>query len=245
MEVAIKHEKEEADWEIYNFEHSGIGDSWLIGTNTATDANAFIKGVSACPIELRVPEKLTDQSGATKYVEVIGQMAYYRCGRDNYNGKTKTVIITPQVKIIKDRGFAAMWDTTSFIIEAGSKLQTIESHGLEYMGRNFQSIKETLILPSTLSSVYVDGIHQCNLFNIIIYCGSTFLSNSSSLVTSDFQCTVKVSNEYPQDKTIFGFTPERDSYEEVAIFCPVIITETTETTSASTLHVVFFVWLFI
>ena len=40
-----KREKEVHQTEKYNFKESGIGDSWLIGDDTGSDANAYVKGM--------------------------------------------------------------------------------------------------------------------------------------------------------------------------------------------------------
>lgn len=112
-----------------------------------------------------------------------------------------------------------MHDLLAFTIEAGSKLETIEEHGLNYIGVNTAQTSgkrtATLIIPSTLSSVYSDEINQCNLFNSIIYCGFHHLTNESALESSGLpETVVKVTCRYPSDINIFGQSPSRNSQSE-------------------------------
>ena len=71
-----RREKGVSDKEKYNFKDSGIGDSWLIGTDTTSYANAYVNGMSGCELNLIIPHELTDESGKTKKVEVIGHYAF-------------------------------------------------------------------------------------------------------------------------------------------------------------------------
>lgn len=69
-------------------------------------------------------------------------------------------------------------------------------------------LRGTLVLLSTLSSVAVNGIWRCNLFNVIIYCGSHYLSKSCELEYGvSVEIDVKVTNQYPANTDIFGRSP--------------------------------------
>lgn len=216
---------------VYNFKESGIGNNWLIGTDvdsidTSNFANAFKNGVSACPENLTIPRTLTSVSGETKAVAAIGQWAFYRCGDKSYKGSTRRVTVTRQVMVIKYAGLGRMDAVESFVIEAGSRLETIEQAGLHWIGAdigvNDESKRGTLILPSTLFNVSQHGIHYCNLFKAIIYCGSNPLTNPSDLENDISDTLVKVTNQYPAETLIFGRSPDTNSPGEVQNICDLI-----------------------
>lgn len=219
---------------VYNFKASGIGDSYLIGTDyyetdQQTWANALVGGLAACPEVLNIPGELTDKNGMRKPVEIIGMGAFSACGNyDRWNGKTKRLKVPRQVKIIKEKGLAGLNDLESFEIEAGSQLEIIEEEGMTYIGsRTGQSDgKRTgiLILPSTLYSVYGFGIWNCNLFHTVIYCGSHVLSNSTTLEWSVKKDTVvKVKDIYPSGKKIFNrLTPDRSNPIATDVTCSIM-----------------------
>lgn len=209
---------------VYNIKDSRIGDSWLLGkdyfdnSNSATYANAYVNGMSACTENIITPSTLTDKSGKTKLVEIIGQGAYAWCS-DYNRGKAKGIKVSKHVKIIKERAFAGMHTLESFEFEAGSVLETIEEHGLSAIGYSTgQSLGKrnaTLILPYTLSSVHIDGILNCNIFHTVIYCGSHFLSNYSKLEDGvSPNTTVMVTSRYPKGQKIFERSPNRNSQTE-------------------------------
>ena len=81
-----RREKGVSDKGKYNFKDSGIGDSWLIGTDTTSYPNAYVNGINGCEETLEIPHELTDESGKTKKVEVIGQYAFNLCGDKDSNG---------------------------------------------------------------------------------------------------------------------------------------------------------------
>lgn len=207
---------------VYNIKPSGIGDSWLIGTDPSSFAesnyaNAFKNGVPACPIDLIIPSTLTDEQGQTKKVEVIGRYAFYRCGCYQnclIKGKTKKLTLTKQVKVIKANGVAYMDDVEEFVIEEGSVLEKIEYFGLQAIGYwpgQTESNRGILILPPTLTSVDKDGIYRCNLFHTIIYGGSHPLTNSCELERDAKAVKLKVASWYPSGQKIIGHTPDRSS----------------------------------
>lgn len=210
----------------YNIKDSGSEESLLIGTdvydkgNASQYANAFVEGITACPEVLEIPGILTDLSGKSKPVEIIGSGAFICCAKKSKNGKTKRLKVPRQVKIIKHAGFAGMNDSEAFEIEAGSVLETIEDHALENIGRN--TVKNdpskrtgTLILPSTLTSVYKDGFFCCNLFHTIFYYGFHLLNNHSTLEYEVSPKTlVKVTSQYPSGQNIFNRGPNRGAETE-------------------------------
>ena len=91
-----------SDKEKYNFKDSGIGDSWLIGTDTTNWPNAYVNYLNGCEETLIIPHNLTDDSGNTKKVEVIGQYAFNNCGnKDATNGITRSIVLSRYIKVIK------------------------------------------------------------------------------------------------------------------------------------------------
>lgn len=217
---------------IYRFKYLGEDQGLLIGTDIILSsnnyANAFVNTYLVCPDTLIVPRTLTDQNGVTKDVESIGAYAFARCSYESGGfGKTKEIIVTRQVKVIKKFAFASMYDLRSFSIEAGSVLETIEQYAIHYIGyyygANYTSKRTTLVLPSTLSSIESNGLYYCYLFHTIIYCGSHPLTAACSglnMITPNI--VVKVTSRYPADQKIFGANPDRDSHTEVWAECGIM-----------------------
>ena len=156
-----RREKGVSDKDKYNFKKSGIGNSWLIGDDTGSYANAYVNGLSGCEENLIIPHELTDDSGNTKKVEVIGQFAFFNCGDNTYNGRTRSIVLSRYIKVIKTCGLGSMDDVTSFRIEEGSCLESIEYLGLSFMSyqnTNEDARRSILVLPSTVTSIAGHGI---------------------------------------------------------------------------------------
>lgn len=220
-----------SDRKKYNFKLSEFGNSWLIGTDSTGSGNAFLNGLSDCPENLIIPKTLIDEKGEEKKVEVIGQWAFNACGCGGCHpilGITKKLTITQNVKVIKRYGLGWMFSLESFIIEPGSVLEKIEEHGLDGIGKytlrdNPTFKRGILTLPYTLSSVDIDGIYQCDLFNIIIYCGPHPLDVPCELETTSISAKtgVNVTNDYPNKINLFSRTPNRspEAEEEAEARC--------------------------
>lgn len=215
---------------LYQYKDLGEGRGLLIGTDVYRDAsdyaNAFPKGVSDCPEDLIIPRTLKDQKGVTKPVEVIGQAAFCSCAcylSCSTKGKTRRLTLTKQVKVIKYYGLGWMHELEHFSIEPGSVLETVEKWGLHWIGGNTATIdpsrRITLVLPSTLSSVYEHGIFDCSIFDTIIYCGPYALTNNSDLEVNVASIIVKVTSQYPSGKNIFGRKADRSSANLVQDDC--------------------------
>ena len=126
-EKGRRREKGVSDKGKYNFKDSGIGDSWLIGTDTTNWPNAYVNYLNGCELNLIIPHNLTDESGKTKKVEVIGQYAFCTCGDKDYTyGITRSIVLSRYIKVIKYAGLGVMDDVTSFRIEEGSCLESID-----------------------------------------------------------------------------------------------------------------------
>ena len=111
-----------------------------------------------------------------------------------------------------------MDDVTSFRIEEGSCLESIESYGLSWVGgaiTNEDDRRSILVLPSTVTSIAEHGLFKNNLIKTIYYCGSTHLSNNSEFVNQVQQPDFKVTNSYKYD-TIFGSSPPNRTRESIA-----------------------------
>ena len=107
-----------------------------------------------------------------------------------------------------------MDDVTSFRIEKGSCLESIDPFGLtgmSYLNENEGDRKGILVLPSKVTSIAENGIYDNNLIKTIYYCGSTHLSNYSDLENGVSEPDIKVTSSYTYE-TIFGnYTPKKDS----------------------------------
>lgn len=216
----IKVVEAKSDRTTYNFELSEFENSWQVGNGTYKSyANAFKDGVSACPEDLIIPRTLKDENGVEKEVAVIGQYAFCNCAClncSNGNGKTKRLTLTRNVKVIKKYGLGYMNDLETFIIEKGSVLGSVESRGMDRIGYNTGNNDPTkrgiLTLPSSLSSVAQHGFNLCNLFKIIVYCGSHPLKSLSRIDG----CSMNVTSRYPARTSIFGRFPSRRREDEEA-----------------------------
>ena len=209
-----RREKGVSDKDKYNFKESGIGNSWLIGDDTGSDANAYVKGMSGCEETLIIPHNLTDENQNTKYVEVIGQYAFNRCGDRTNNRITRSIVLSRYIKVIKYRGLGRMDDVTSFRIEEGSCLERIESNGLSLMSwqnTNESDRRSILVLPSTVTSIAVNGLYQNNPIKTIYYCGSTHLSNYSDLEYGISNPDIKVTSSYTYNTIFERYTPNKNS----------------------------------
>lgn len=197
----------------YTWEESR--DAWIIGKNVNGDATAVVAGYLLCPVVLEIPGKFED-----KPVEVIGEYAFNKCA---YNSKcqTRTVIVPKEIKIIMRYGLSNLAYLTNFSIEAGSQLETINFYGLHCIGKSAResSLTRTLVLPSTLVSVASSGIHQCDIFYDIIYCGTEHLLNVSSLAYSDSsEQYFYVTEDYGYDTIFEKYTPIKDNLQSSACF---------------------------
>ena len=112
-----------------------------------------------------------------------------------------------------------MDDVTSFRIEEGSCLESIEERGLSWMSyenTNEDDRSGILVLPSTVTSIEQNGLYKNNLIKTIYYCGSTNLSNSSQLETGEVSAPdIKVTNSYTFG-TIFGSYTPNTTIESIA-----------------------------
>ena len=172
--------------------------------------------MSGCEETLVIPHELTDDSGKTKKVEVIGQYAFRTCGdKDVTNGITRSIVLSRYIKVIKRGGLGRMDDVTSFRIEEGSCLESIEYRGLSFMSYlNYDEDARSviLVLPSTVTSIAGNGLHYNNLIKTIYYCGSTHLSNYCDLEYGEVNAPdIKVTSLYTYDKIFRDYTPKKDS----------------------------------
>ena len=172
--------------------------------------------MSGCELNLIIPHELTDDSGKTKKVEVIGQYAFNNCGnKDASNGRTRSIVLSRYIKVIKTWGLGSMDDVTSFRIEEGSCLESIEYKGLSYMSyQNYDDNARSgiLVLPSTVTSIAENGLFQNNLIKTIYYCGSTHLSNYSDLEYGEVKAPdIKVTSLYTYNTIFRDYTPKKDS----------------------------------
>ena len=106
-----------------------------------------------------------------------------------------------------------MDDVTSFRIEEGSCLESIEAYGLSFMSwqnKNESDRSGILVLPSTVTNIAADGLYYNNLIKTIYYCGSTHLSNFSVLVNGFGTTYIKVTSLYTYDSIFERYTPKKD-----------------------------------
>ena len=114
------------------------------------------------------------------------------------------------------QSYQKIWTiVTSFRIEEGSCLESIEEKGLSfmsYLNYDDNARRSILVLPSTLTSIAENGLYKNNLIKTIYYCGSTHLSNYCQLMYGGVNAPdIKVTSSYTYD-TIFGsYTPKNDS----------------------------------
>ena len=107
-----------------------------------------------------------------------------------------------------------MHDVTSFRIEEGSCLESIENGGLSYMSyqnTNEDDRKGILVLPSTVTSIAEHGLYYNNLIKTIYYCGSTNLDNYCDLVNGVSEPDIKVTSSYSYSYIFGNYTPKNDS----------------------------------
>lgn len=203
--------------------------AYIVGTDTDLAPNGVVSG--GCPENLIVPRDFS-VDGTYGPVEVVGRFAFCSCGIEKQK-YTKTILVTKQVKLIRQDGFGDEWDCQNFTIEQGSELEEIEEKGLMGIGMSTSDdnrLTKILYLPSNLFSIAPNGFQNCNLFDEIIYCGSNDLSiNISDSIKDTYnpKMIIRVSSLYPANKFIGEFAnktevPENLCYLPKAAKTPVV-----------------------
>ena len=202
------------------YTYARVNDEWMIGDGTENDANA-VGGLDNCPKEIVFPGTLSSlEYPKPASVSIIGYSAFRNCG--NISGRTVSIFIPKEVKIIQDRAFEFNYYVESFDIEAGSRLEVIGFGGIDSIGHNIDQSFWTasLILPETVREVHYQGLWKSSLFAKVFYCGWTELSNDSSLNNDGGKAEIYVKSFYQYENAL-GYVPLKteESYEEAEKTC--------------------------
>lgn len=221
---------ENTEDELYIYTWIAKRSTWMIGQGNKNPANAVKGGNTNCPKDIIIPETLLHENNEYP-IDEIGTWSFANCGL----GNTRSVFISKQVKFIRESAFLNMNSVTSFTIEAGSVLKTLEANAITGVGigtadRTYTKtidLKKTLILPSTLSNVKENSIFKCDLFTRVIYCGISNLNADCFMESQEPDTFVYTLPEY-KDKNgnrAFGYAlnPKSDvTYRKIYEICDLI-----------------------
>lgn len=192
--------------------------TYRFGTNQEVAYNAIVNGKNGCPPKIHPPSNYNDGTHGLHPITIVGVSAFDSCG---YDSITTSIFIPKEIRVIKKKGFHQMHKVTSFVLEPGSKLETIEYKGLDGIGLSTK-VRTVLVLPKSLRSVTNEGLHLNTLFSIIIYCGDTVISNSCSFGDSS-SLSLQTTESY-SGTSLFGVSPVKNN-NAISVHCSIMETE--------------------